>query len=89
MPCISLSYVDLVCMLGKYDGFLSAIPNKFKMAWKLNFTFYSTLQCLHCKRCTSYGIYVCLSVRLTHAGIVSKRRHVAWCTLHSQIAKCV
>ena len=36
---------------------------------------------------------VCLSVRpsvcLSHAGIVSKRRHVARCSLHCQIAKCV
>ena len=29
------------------------------------------------------------SVRLSHAGIVSKRRHVARCSLHCQIAKCV
>ena len=36
---------------------------------------------------------VCLSVRpsvrLSHAGIVSKRRHVARCSLHRWIAKCV
>jgi len=32
---------------------------------------------------------VCPSVRLSHAGIVSKRLHVAWCSLHRQIAKCV
>jgi len=31
---------------------------------------------------------VCLSVRLSHAGIVSKRLHVARCSLHCQIAKC-
>jgi len=30
-----------------------------------------------------------LSVRLSHAGIVSKRRHVARCSLHCHIAKCV
>jgi len=30
-----------------------------------------------------------LSVPLSHAGIVSKRRHVARCSLHCQIAKCV
>jgi len=29
------------------------------------------------------------SVRPLHAGIVSKRRHVAWCSLHRWIAKCV
>ena len=54
---------------------------------------YSSLQCSHCKRCTSYGnsvcLSVCLSVRLSHAGIVSKRRHVARCSLHCQIAECV
>jgi len=51
----------------------------------------------HCKRCTSYSNSicpsVCLSVRpfvhLSHAGIVSKRRHVARCSLHWRIAKCV
>jgi len=32
---------------------------------------------------------VCLSICLSHAGIVSKRRHVARCSLHSWIAKCV
>ena len=32
---------------------------------------------------------VCLSVRPTHAGIVSKRRHVAWYSLQCQIAKCI
>jgi len=53
------------------------------------FSFYSAPQCSHCKRCTSYGNSVRLSVRLSHAGIVSKRRHVARCSLHYQIAKCV
>jgi len=48
-----------------------------------------TAQCSHCKRCTSYSISVCLSVSLSHAGIVSKRLHVARCSLHCQIAKCV
>jgi len=32
---------------------------------------------------------VCPSIRLSHAGIVSKRWHVARCSLHSQIAKYV
>ena len=32
---------------------------------------------------------VCPSVRLSHAGIVSKWLHVARCSLHCQIAKCV
>ena len=32
---------------------------------------------------------VCLSVCPSHAGIVSKRRHVARCSLHCRIAKCV
>ena len=32
---------------------------------------------------------VCPSVRLSHASIVSKRLHVARCSLHCQIAKCV
>jgi len=30
----------------------------------------------------SVCLSVCLSVRLSHAGIVSKRRHVAQCSLH-------
>jgi len=47
----------------------------------------------HCKRCTSYSNFVRpfvrLSVRPSHAGIVAKWRHVARCSLHCQIAKCV
>ena len=54
-------------------------------------------QCSHFKRCISYSNSVCLSVRPSvcpsvrpsHAGIVSKRRHVARCSLHRWIAKCV
>ena len=50
-----------------------------------------------CKRCISYSNSVCLSVRPSvclsvcpsHAGIVSKPRHVARCSLHCWIAKCV
>jgi len=37
---------------------------------------YSAPQCSHCNRCTSYGISVRLSVRLSDTGIVSKRRLV-------------
>jgi len=37
----------------------------------------------------SIRLSVCLSVRLSHAGIVSKRRHVARCSFHRWIAKCV
>ena len=37
----------------------------------------------------SVCLSVCPSVRLSHACIVSKRRHVARCSLHCQIAKCV
>jgi len=44
------------------------------------FPFLQRAQCSHCKRCISYGNSlrpsVRLSVRLSHAGIVSKRRHV-------------
>jgi len=52
--------------------------------------FYSAPQCSHCKRCISYSNSipsVRLSVCRSHAGIVSKRQHVARCSLHSQIAK--
>jgi len=54
--------------------------------------FCSAPQCSHCKRCISYSNSVCLSVCLhwlSHAVIVSKRLHVARCSLHCQIAKCV
>ena len=37
----------------------------------------------------SVRLSVCLSVCLSHAGIGSKRLHVARCSLHRQIAKCV
>ena len=51
--------------------------------------FLQRAQCSHCKRCISYGNSVRLSVCPSHAGIVSKRRHVARCSLHLWIAKCV
>ena len=51
--------------------------------------FYIAPQCSHCKRCISYSNSVCPSVCPSHAGIVSKRRHVAWCCFHCRIAKCV
>jgi len=51
--------------------------------------FYRAPHCWHCKRCTSYGNSVRLSIRPSHAGIVLKRLHVARCSLHCQIAKCV
>ena len=65
------------------------VPNRM-----LHLCFYSALLC---KRCTSYGNSVCLSVRLSVCrsavrpshGIVSKRRHVARCSFHCRIAKCV
>ena len=63
-----------------------------KLFWlkSLDLDFYSAPQCSHCKRCTSYSISaVCPSVCLSHAGTVSKRRHIARCSLHCQIAKCV
>jgi len=61
------------------------------------FVFYSTPHCSRCKCCTSYSNSVRLSVRpsvhlsvcLSHADIVSKRRHMAQCSLYCQIAKCV
>ena len=56
--------------------------------WYINLRFYSAP---HCKCCTSYSNSVCLSVcptvRLSHAGIVSKRRHIARCSLHCRIEK--
>jgi len=59
--------------------------------------FLQRAQCSHYKRCISYSISVhpsvCLSVRpsvcLSHAGIVSKRRHIARSSLHRWITKCV
>jgi len=77
------------------DSFRS-IPSELYHFLVLFLTFYSAPQCSHCKRCTSYGNSVCpsvclpvLSVRPSHAGIVWKRRHVARCSLHCWIAKCV
>jgi len=37
-------------------------------------------------RCTSYSNSACLSVRLSHASIVPKRRHVARYSLHCQLS---
>jgi len=56
-------------------------------------SFYSAPQCSNCKRSASCSNSVCLSVRPSvcplNAGIVSKRRHVARCSLHCRVAKCV
>jgi len=46
--------------------------------------FYSSPQCSHCKRCTRCGNSVRTCVCLLHDGIVSKRLHVARCSLHCQ-----
>jgi len=37
----------------------------FQCNWFHSTDFYSTPQCAHCKRCTSYGNSVCLSVCLS------------------------
>ena len=55
----------------------------------ISYRFYSAPQCWHCKRCISYGNTVRPSVCPSHAGIVSRQRHVARCSLHCWIAKCV
>ena len=80
------------------DGKPAAFPRKGgRPPPQFSAHFYSAPQCSHCKRCISYGnsvcpsvgLSVCLSVCPSHAGIVSKRRHVARCSLQCQIAKCV
>ena len=78
--------------LGRLKCFCqSSIPCKF-IDKAISEAFYSAPQCSHCKRWTSYGnsvcLSVCLSVRLSHGGLChSKRLHVARCSLHCQIAK--
>ena len=71
----------------------TVIVPRFKFRNVDTVTFLQRAQCSHCKRCISYGnsvrLSVCLSVCPSHAGIVSKRRHVARCSLHRWIAKCV
>ena len=52
-------------------------------------SFLQRAQCSHCQRCISYSNSVSLSVCPSHAGIVSKRQHVARCSLHRWIAKFV
>jgi len=60
-------------------------------------SFYSTPQCSHCKRCTSYSNSILPSVRpsvcqsVTHRYCVktTTRSMVHGCSLHCQIAKCV
>ena len=47
------------------------------------------LQALYTSYSNSIHLSVCLSVCLSHAGIVSKRLHVARCSLHCHIAKYV
>ena len=69
-----------------------AVTGKRTLSY-LSVAFLQRAECSHCKRCISYSNSVCPSVRLSvrpsHSGIVSKRRHVARCSLHRWIAKCV
>ena len=57
----------------------------------MNDGFYSAPQCERRNaRIASAALAIAFpSVRPSRAGIVSKRRHVARCSLHCQIAKCV
>jgi len=80
--------------LGRYDSFpccrrgcLLAVADGVKG----ESLFYSVPQCERRNaRIASAVLATAIpSVCLTRAGIVSKRRHVAWCCLHGQIAKCV
>jgi len=49
---------------------------------KCHLIFTAPPQCSHCNCCTSYGNSIRMSGCLPHAGIVSNRRQVAWCSLH-------
>jgi len=74
----TMPYLRTHCIMDCYWLSACARPNWLPGVWCL----YSTPQCSHCKRCTSYSNSVRLSICLPHAGIVSKRRHVARCNLH-------
>ena len=105
VSCLHVPYssISLTCLHGMFLFFqltescnhLPSLSQEFQMNLSIVIVaFYSAPQCSHCKRCISYGNSVCPSVRLqsvcpSHAGIVSKRRHVARCSLHCWIAKCV
>ena len=88
---------DIMCFLALFILMGNVQKPKMQSYWTtdaMNATpFLQHAQCSHCKRCISYSNSVCLSIRLSvcpsHAGIVSKRRHVARCSLHRRIAKCV
>jgi len=75
------------------DCFTICMSLRFINVLAINEYYYSAPHCSHCKRCTSYGNFVRLSVRLSvcpsvhlsHAGIVSKRRRIARCSLHYRI----
>jgi len=85
-------------------GYIARISKLISFEWRIFFSRYQYVlsvhifslqraQCSHCKRCISYSNSVrpsvCPSFCPSHAGIVSKRRHVARCSLHRWIAKCV
>jgi len=75
------------------DRDLASSPKRRRSPLPIFGPFLQRAQCSHCQRCISYSNSVRLSVRLSvrpsHAVIVSKRRHVARCSLHRWIAKCV
>ena len=64
------------------------------LKWKCGISFYSArnariASAVLATAIPSVCLSVCPSVCLSHAGIVSKRRHVARCSFHRWIAKCV
>ena len=91
-------YKLMKCTLKTKEGIIHLIALHNMMKTPIRFLQRAAMlalppQCSHCKHCISYGNSVgpsvCPSVRLSHAGIVSKRRHVARWSFHRWIAKCV
>ena len=77
-----------------FDAFCPSESYGEESYWRMTFPVFTARRNARiASAVVAYGnsvcLFVCPSVCLSHAGIVSKRRHVARCSLHCQIAKCV
>jgi len=78
---------DQFCRLWDFNSFLKYSSKMYSC--QIHACFYSAPQCIASAVLVTAIPSVRLSVCSSHAGIVSKRRHVARCSLHCWIAKCV
>jgi len=89
---------DAIGLVMHLKGLVAGLPEQSgELTGNAHRHFLQRAQCSHCKIASAVLATAIPSVRpsvrpsvcLSHAGIVSKRRHVARCSFHRWIAKCV